>query len=211
MTARSGMADIIAQVRQLAAAGTADYTAAGQTYWSDDALQTILDRTRVEVWDEYVPYVQTVNSGGTTVYLDYRIPWTWLEATTGGTTVFYLRDSTGSRIGTADYTVDYANGYVTFGADQHGSVRYVTARSYDVYEAAAQVWEAKAGHVALKFDFEADGASFKASQERAAYMAMAKQMRSQSNSGGVKTGRLVRDDVNNMDYYEGPKATRVTF
>lgn len=211
MAARSGMADIITQVRQLAATGTADYTVGATTYWSDDALQTILDRTRVEIWDEPIPYVQTVNSGGTTVYLDYRIPWTWLESTTGGTSVFYLRDTTGARIGTANYMVDYAYGRVTFGADQHGSVRYVTARSYDVYEAAAQVWETKAGHVAMKFDFDADGASFKASQESKAYMAMAKQMRSMSNSGGMSTGRLVRDDVNNRDYFDGPRATRVTF
>lgn len=209
--ARTGMAEIITQVRQLAAAGSADYTAANVTYWSDDQLQTILDRTRVEIWDEQIPYVPTVDGGGTTVYTEYRVPWTWLEQTTGGTAIFYLRDTTGARIGTADYTIDYAYGRVTFGADQGGSVRYVTARSYDVYEAAAVVWETKAAHVALKFDFDADGASFKASQERQAYLDMARQMRSQSNSGGMSTSRLVRDDVNNVDWQTGVKATRVTF
>lgn len=213
--ARSGMADIITQVRQLAAVGTADYTVpatSGTTYWTDDQVQTILDRVRVEIWDEIIPYVPTVNSGGTTVYTDYRIPWTWLEQTTGGTEIFYLRDTTGARIGTADYTIDYAYGRVTFGADQAGSVRYVTARSYDVYEAAAMVWETKAAHVALKFDFTADGASFQASQERKAYLDMARQMRSQSNSGGISTARMVRDDVNNVDWPDyGVKATRITF
>lgn len=212
MAARSGMADIITQVRQLAAAGTADYAVAGATYWTDDQLQTILDLTRIEVWDEPIPYVSKRNSGGTIVYTDYRIPWTWLEQTTGGTTIFYLSDSTGARIGTANYTVDYAYGRVTFGADQAGSVRYVTARSYDVYEAAAVVWETKAAHVAQKFDFSADGASFKASQQRTAYLASAQQMRSQSKSGGISTVRLGRDDVNNVDWADsGVKATRVTF
>jgi len=206
------MADIISQVRQLAAAGTADYTVAGSTYWTDDQVQTILDRVRVEVWDEGVPYVPQINSGGTTVYTEYRLSHTWWEQTTGGTSIFYLRDSTGARIGTANYTVDYAYGRVTFGADQHGSARYVTGRSYDVYEAAARIWEAKAGHVADRFDFTADGASFKASQLTAQYMAMARQMRSQSNSGGVSTARLVRDDVNNADWPEPKVGTfRVTY
>jgi hypothetical protein len=212
MAARSGMADIISQVRQLASAGTADYAVAGSTYWSDDQLQTILDRVRLEVWEETVPYVPTLNSGGTTVYTDYRIPWTWLESTTGGTAIFYLSDSTGARIGTANYTVDYQYGRVTFGADQHGSARYVTARSYDVYEAAARVWEQKAGHVAEKFDFTADGASFKIGEQRKAYLDMARHMRSQSNSGGMKVSRLNRDDVNNEpDMYGAVKATKITF
>lgn len=212
MAARSGMADIISQVRQLAAAGSADYTAAGSTYWIDDQVQSILDRVRVEVWDEPIVYVPQVNSGGTTTYTEYRLGHTWLEQTTGGTSIFYLRDSTGARIGTANYTVDYAYGRVTFGADQHGSARYVTGRSYDVYEAAARVWEAKAGHVADRFDFTADGASFKASQLSAQYMSMARQMRRQSNNGGLSTSRLVRDDVNNAEWPEPTIGTfRVTY
>jgi hypothetical protein len=206
------MAEIISQVRQLAAAGTADYVVAGSTFWSDDQLQTILDRVRVEVWDEGVPYVPQINSGGTTEYTEYRLNRTWWEQTTGGTSIFYLRDSTGARLGTATYTVDYAYGRVTFGADQHGSVRYVTGRSYDVYEAAARIWEAKAGHVADRFDFTADGASFKASQLTSQYMSMARQMRNQSNSGGVSTTRLVRDDVNNAAWPEPTTGTfRVTY
>lgn len=211
MAARAGMASIITQVRQLASVGTADYSAAGTAFWSDDQLQTILDRVRVEVWDEPVAYVSQVNSGGTTIYTEYRMPWTWLEQTTGGTSIFYLRDGTGARIGTANYTVDYQYGRVTFSADQMGSARYVTARSYDVYEAAARVWEQKAGHVAMKYDFSADGASFKVSQERQSYLEMARQMRAQSNSGGLTHARLYRDDVNTIDWTESAKATRVTF
>lgn len=210
--ARSGMAEIISQVRQLAAAGTAENTIGTATYWTDDHLQTHLDRVRVEVWDEVVQPVPLVNSGGTTEYKEYRLPWTWLEQTTGGTAVFYLRDSTGARIGTANYTVDYQYGRVVFGADQRGSARYITARSYDVYEAAAKVWEAKAAHVAQQFDFTADGASFKNSQKVKQYMEMARLMRSQSNSGGISRARMNRDDVNNEEWPEPTvKATRVDF
>lgn len=212
MAARSGMADIITQVRQLAAAGTADYTIAGSTHWSDDHLQTVLDRVRVEVWREPVQPIPILNTGGTTEYKEYRLPWTWLEATTGGSAIFTLTNASGALIGTANYTVDYQYGRVTFGATQAGSARYVTARSYDVYEAAARVWEQKAGHVALKYDFSADGASFKASQERANYMAQAQAMRALSNSGGLTTGRMQRDDVTTVDWPGSlPKSFHVTY
>ncbi len=212
MAARSGMADIISQVRQLANTGTADYTVGSVSMWSDDQLQTILDRVRVEVWDEPVSVVPTVNSGGTTEYKEYRLPRAWWEQTTGGTAIFYLRDSSGARIGTANYTIDYQYGRVSFGADQAGSVRYVTGRSYDVYEAAARVWEQKAAHVADQFDFSADGASFKNSQRVAQYLSMARQMRSQSNSGGVSTARLGRNDVNESEWPESSvRSNRVDF
>ena len=211
MAARSGMSDLITQVRQLAAIGRDDYTIGVATYWSDDHVQDILDRTRVEIWDESAAKVPQVNSGGTTVYTEYRIPFQWLEQTTGGTAIFYLSDSTGARIGTADYSVDYASGRITFGANQAGSVRYVTARSYDVYEAAAMVWESKAAHVADRFDFDADGASFKASQMVAHYQRMAQQMRAQSVTGGVNVGQFRRGDVAIQTWDSGVRSTRVTF
>ena len=195
MSARTGMTNVIAAVRQLAACGTADYTVGGSTYWTDDQVQAELDRVRTEMWDERLTVVPTVNSGGTTVYLDYRSDYSHLETTTGGTAVFYLRDTTGARLGTADYTVDYASGRITFAADQAGSVRYLTGRSYDVYEAAARIWETKAAHVADRFDFTADGATFKASQLTQQYMSMARQMRAQSTTGGLRVGRLVRPDI----------------
>lgn len=193
--ARSGMANLITTVRQLAACGSADYTAAGSTWWTDDQIQAHLDRTRTEIWDELLGAVPSVNSGGTVTYLDYRLPYGNLEQTTGGTAIFYIRDGTGARLGTSTYTADYDNGRVTFGADQHGSARYVTARSYDVYEAAARIWESKAAHVAERYDFTADGASFSASQLRAQYLDMARAMRVQSSTGGVRVSRLVRPDI----------------
>jgi hypothetical protein len=195
--ARSGMEQIITQVRQLASAGASEYAAGGITYWSDDQLQVHLDRARTEIWREPIHYVPQINTGGTTVYLEYRTTYTWLEQTTGGSAIFYIADSTGALIGTASYTADYANGRITFGADQHGSARYLTARSYDVHEAAALVWESKAAHVADRFDFTADGASFQASKLMEHYTQMANKMRRQSGSGGITTGRLVRNDVAN--------------
>lgn len=193
--ARSGMADIITQVRQLASAGASDYSAGGITYWTDDQLQSHLDRVRAELWAEPLVAIARQTGPGTVVYTEFRTTWTWLESTTGGTAIYYVTDSTGAAIGTANYTPDYQYGRITFGADQAGSARYLTARSYDVYEAAARVWESKAAHVADRFDFSADGASFKASQLVEQYTKMAVAMRRESRSGGVTVGRLVRDDV----------------
>lgn len=209
--ARSGMADLITQVRQLATLGEADYSVGGATYWSDDQIEDTLDRVRVEIWDEPAAKVPQVNSGGTTVYTEYRVPFQWMEQTTGGTAIFYLRDATGARIGTADYTVDYTSGRITFGADQAGSARYVTARSYDVYEAAALIWEAKAAHVADRFDFTADGAQFRMSQLVAQYERMAQRMRAKATTGGVGVGRFQRNDVGLQTWDTGAKTTRVTF
>jgi hypothetical protein len=195
MAARAGMADLITQVRQLASCGSADYSASGSTFWTDDQLQAHLDRVRTEVWEESLTVVPLVNSGGTTTYTDYRMPYQWLEQTTGGTAVFIIQEPDGTRIGTASYSVDYTNGRVTFGADQAGSVRYVTARSYDVYEAAARVWESKAAHVADRFDFTADGASFRASQLVTQYNNMARMMRNQSTTGGLRVTKMERTDI----------------
>ena len=43
MALRTGMTNLVARVRALTGAGTAEYTAGSVTYWTDDHLQTILD------------------------------------------------------------------------------------------------------------------------------------------------------------------------
>ena len=68
-----------------------------------------------------------------------------------------------------------------------------------MYAAAADVWGQKAGHVADRFDFTADGASFKASQLVEQYNRMATQMRRSASfgaGGGISTVTMFRDDVN---------------
>lgn len=195
MAARSGMADLITTVRRLASAGTADYTVAGETYWSDDYVQDALDQARTELFDEPLHPVTEYDSGGTARYYEYRAPFGYFEQTTGGTAVWKLRDANYATLGTADYTVDYLTGHVTFAADQAGSVRYLTARSYDVYAAAAMIWESKAAHVADRYDFTADGASFKASQLVDQYAKQAQRMWSKSTTGGMTYHRIKRDDM----------------
>ena len=42
--ARAGMGTLIETLRGMTDAGTADYTIGATTYWSDDAVQMVLDR-----------------------------------------------------------------------------------------------------------------------------------------------------------------------
>lgn len=199
MAARSGMADLITRVRALTGAGTADYTAGGASFWTDDQLQDALDRCRLDVYDEAVPPLVTYDSGGTAEYKTYESQYDSFEATTGGTAIFYLRESGGARVGTALYTPDYERGVFEFAASvTGGSVLYLTGRSYDVYAAAADIWRQKAAHVADRFDFSADGASFKVSQLMAQYerQAQACERKSTFGNSGVTSVRMYRDDVN---------------
>jgi hypothetical protein len=191
------MAALITRVRSLTASGTADYTVGASTFWTDDQIEDALDRTRKDVIDERLAPLRETSSAGSAVYYTYQAQCRWLEETSGGTALLYLRTSTGTRVGTAEYTADTESGRFVFGADTGGSVLYLTARAYDVYAAAADVWRQKAAHVADRFDFTADGASFKASQMVAQYERQAANMERQATFGavGVHTVTMMRDDV----------------
>jgi len=196
--ARTTMADLLLRLRGLTQSGTADYAVSGTTYWTDDQLQDVLDRNRMDVIDERLQPHSETNSGGTVVYYLYQSGYRNLEATDGGTAVFYMRDSSGSRAGTANYAVDYNAGRVVFNVDTAGTVFYLTARTFDLNAAAAEVWDQKASSVAERFDFSADGASFKVSQLTENYRKQAAYYRSLASFGagvGMNSSTMYRDDV----------------
>lgn len=145
MTARTGLAAIISTLRGMTNAGTADYTIAGMNWWSDDQLQEVLDRNRVDIVRCEMVSTPNYDGAGEYVYKEYRLGWQNVES---GTAVFELQDSLGNAVGTANYSVDYIRGIVTFLVDQGGSVYYWTGRSYDLNGAAADVWRRKAAHAA---------------------------------------------------------------
>ena len=163
--ARTGMADIITELRGMTEAGTADYSISSTTYWSDNHLQDVLDLHRNDIVWEQLSMHPVYIAGGTLSYKDYRSAFGFLEATTGGTSILYLQDGTGATIGTANYTPDYRRGQFQFNADQGGSVYYLTGRSYDLYAAAADIWRKKAAHYApTSFNFSTDNHSVSRSQ-----------------------------------------------
>lgn len=155
MTARAGMTELIGRLRGMAQAGTADYTIGAVTWWTDDQLQDRLDFHRQDVYRAQM-HAQQVYNAGSVEYHDYYSGYTNLEATTGGTAVFYVEDAAGSAVGTALYTPDYNRGVVTFAADTGGSTYYLYGRSYDLNAAAADVWREKAGQYAMAVNFSTD-------------------------------------------------------
>lgn len=195
MSARPTMAELIQRVRLLANVEARSGTVGVSAYWSDEQVQAVLDRNRLDFTDDRLDMLREVNAGGTASWQTYIAHHTDLEPTSGGTAILYVRDSTGARVGTASYSADYPAGRFAFATNTAGTVYYVTGRSYDINGAAAEIWRAKAGQVADRFDFTADGASFKPSQLIAQYNHMADYYQARSTLQGVKTSTFVRDDV----------------
>lgn len=163
-TCRSGMIDIVSEVRALSAVGPADYTIAGNPYWTDAQIEAELDKHYEYIVCQPMEAVGTYGTTGTWKYYDYYVGASWLEQTDGGTATFYIQDSTGALISSSDYSVDYQNGIVTFDADTAGAVRNVTCYSYDVNAAAAEIWRKKAQYYFSAVDFSTDNHSIKREQ-----------------------------------------------
>ena len=190
--ARTGMQTLIDTVRGYANAAPDEWSVSTDTslveYWSDDEIQRVLDRNKVEYIHALMDAQPTYESG-TPVYKQYLLNATNIES---GTAVFKIEDTSGTVSG---YTVDYARGIVTFTADQSGKSFYWSGFAYDLDAAAADIWRMKASHVAGLVDFSTDGHSVKRSQQAQAYLNMAGYYQQRSASEGVTTAKIVRDDL----------------
>ena len=189
---RTGMQTLIDTVRGFANAAPDEWEVTSDssivTYWSDDEIQRVLDRHKVEHIHAPLEPV-TSYSGGSAVVLQYR---TGIANIEGGTAVFKVEDVAGT---VSDYTADYTRGIVTFSTDQSGKTFYWSGFGYDLYAAAADIWRMKASHVAGLVDFSTDGHSVKRSQQAQQYLNMSQYYQSRSASEGVQTSRIVRNDL----------------
>lgn len=190
MTVRSTMAELIVQVRALAAVASADTTIEGETYWSDQMVQDYLDRTQeVEYLREMEP-VPKYNAGSWEYYL-YRVPCAGQLART-----ITVRDNAGSAVGTALYSVNYEAKTVTFTSDQaSNTLKYADIEKYNVNEAAAQIWDAKAAMVAERYDFKIDNQDIKASQQYHNCIMQARKLRTLGGGGSRMTQWVRTDEV----------------
>ncbi len=173
--ARASMADLIVNLRSLTNAGANEYTVAGNPYWTDAQMQTVLDRHVYRVRHEDLTPHETAEAGGSTSYYDYQAAHRFFETTDAGTARFIVQDETGSAIGTAAYTVDYPRGLVTFGTTTAGMSRYLTGFSYDLNAAAADVWQQKAAHYVTAYDVSTDNHNLRRSQIISNCMTLAKE------------------------------------
>ena len=190
MTARTGMASVITTLRAWAEAGTAEYTLGSETYYTDDHLEDILDR-HSELVQRYPMTVLTdYNDNAVAIYLNYVFPGDHWEEATSGTAVWQVEDSTGKNIGTAQYTVNYNQGVITFSADTSGSALYLTGRRYDVKRAASEVWRRKAANVSSRVTWSSDNHRVESGQLYQHYLGMAVSYEKEATARFVRTRRV---------------------
>lgn len=186
--ARSGLANLITRLRELTATGYSDYTVNGAAYWTDDQLQVYLDRYRTE-WRYVRLNSQADYEAGDYTYTAYHFPmWaSHIEESDG----FRITQSDGTTIASANYSVNFEAGVVTFTTDQDNAERLADFRAYDLNRAAADIWEAKAAHVAERVDFRTDNHQLSASQYYDHCVKQATRLRS---IAGLGFSKFVRTD-----------------
>lgn len=198
--ARDGMRYLIHRLRALTNAGTADYSLAGVTYWSDGHLQDTLDRHSTWLTDYRLAWIEE-NISGTTNYLTAAIGYKNLENAESGSTRWQVRQTNGTAEGTANYSADYVNGRITWSSDQGGTAYMLTGYSYDVYGAAVDILQERLASVDLWYDFRADNQQFSRSQVRDGIEARMKMFAPMvgdnlpGKSGDVMTAEFVRTDL----------------
>lgn len=192
MAVRTGMADLITRVRQMCNIGTASYSGAGTTFYSDQQIQDHLDRHSTHL--NYIPLRSEpeYNSGGTLEYHDFYVSVGNLEAATSGSVYWQVYDQENIPVGTANYSTDYSRGLIRFTADTEGSAYYLRARTYDMNRAAAQIWREQAGFVAMNYDIQLDDQRLNRSQMHKHCMTMAAQF---DKLAGARVTRMVRGDL----------------
>ncbi len=192
-TARSGLVDLLSELRSLGNVGSNDFQVDGFPQFTDGRLEDILDLYRQDHYRALMTPIESYN-GGTVQYLDYYTGVGYLEKTTGGTSIFYLENAAGSVVGSALYSFDYQRGKATFSADTGGSTYYWYGRSYDLNRAAAEIWRRKASYYGGQFDFSTDNHSVKKSTVYKQCLQMADFYESRAGAANVVT--IYRSDVN---------------
>ena len=206
MTVRTGMQDLIEQVRVLTGAGTAEYTAGTVTYWTDTHIQDALDRHSCFVASSPLHWQPQTTTGGTLVYYNAQMDYKYIENAPGTVEAsrFIIRDSAGAAVGTANYTLDPNAGRVSFGTvNQGGTAYYWTGYSYDVCGAAAEVLQGRLANFNGYYDFSADNQTFNRSQMRANIRESISDLKACSGSnvigaisGDIRISQFTRVDLN---------------
>lgn len=192
MTTRDGLTNLIQRVREGANADTNEFTLGGGTYWTDEQLQTRLDRQRRDIYSEAMGPVPTYTNNEAQ-YLDYYWHCGNVEEAESGSAAWLLQDSNGSAIGTGSYSIDYDARRINFPTTTDGRVLMLTYRTFNINLAIAEVWDTKAANVSSRMDIRTDNHDLKRSQLEAAYTRKAKEFR-QKAGGQVK--QMIRSDMN---------------
>jgi len=186
--ARVTMADLIADVRDM----VGDTGGTAQVFTDAQVLRE-LDARRKDLTYHLMRPAPTLTTGGSLLYRDFYAGMGNLEATDGGTAIFYVQDGVGTTQGTAGWSTDYRRGCVTFTTDRAGTSYYLTARAYDTFGAAAALLRMWATRLAREYDFSTDGQSFSRSQQTRGLLQQAQEYERQSWSA-VTSVQMMRSD-----------------
>ena len=181
------MSDLISRIRTF----VNDPAGADQLF-DDQAIQDYLDRRRLHVRFAALRAEPTIKTGGVLEWHDYFADLGDWEAD------LQLTDRSYQSI-SAD-TSDLQVGYWTFTANQYPMV-YITGKTYDVYGTAADLLEAWAATLKLKFAFASNGQSYHPEQQQAGVMALAGQYRSRQRQ---QTALMTRDDISPVGPFAPP-------
>ena len=137
--ARTGMTNLIGELRTLAVAGTNDYSLGTTNYWTDDQLQTVLDRHQLTVVREELYPVEQYE-GGTLVYKEHRSQYGSYRPPAARR---YSRSRTCRATSARALVNGSYKGRAGIRCRTGGSACY--QRIIGIYRAAACVWRQKAG------------------------------------------------------------------
>jgi len=197
---RDGMKYIVSRLRQMGNADVHEMAIAGHVYWSDSDIQEVLDRYSSRLIEKELDFVPQYEDG-TVIYKILPTNIKDLEGPNSGATRWVLRDSTGVEIGTANYSYNDQTGIIEFNSDTGGTISpNLTAYTYDVYAAAADVWDWRIANFAMWYDFRSENQSMSRSQafKQAKIMRDAMLERKGSNiygDGDIRTSTITRSDV----------------
>jgi len=200
MAARTGMTNLITRLRAMTNAGTVDFSIAGTSYFDDDQLQDVLDANVTHIEKYPLEWLPDSVAGGSIEWHrckagNYRD----FEEWDSGTTRWVVRTGTGADSGTANYTPNYVDGMIRFTADQGGTIHYLTAKSYDLYSAAADVWLKRQSYYSDWVHVSSDDQSFNWQQAFDHAVTMENTMRSRAGQnkarGALRSSSFVRNDL----------------
>lgn len=168
MAVRTTMATLIATLRSLTSSTTSEF--------SDQTLQDILDRNKIEYRRVYLTPTPTYTAGGI-LYTIYDLPESvgeWFEAVVDDqlNAYFYLTGTNNIPVvfgsDAAEAVFDPNLRRITFNSDTGGVSYYLTAITYDMNGAAAEVWNIKCSNRMGLVDIKTDNHTLALSQEREA-------------------------------------------
>jgi len=193
MSLRPTITSVLAELRVLCDLTNITEASADFGHFSDEELQTTLDkRGREEIRDWQLEPIR-LRTGGVSATLTYSFPspgfYFWPE-------VYTVVDNLGTEA--TGYTVDYATGLVTFETDQGGKAYFARGNGFWLDRTAAYIWRQKAGLRVSHIQFKAGDHTLYEQQEYDHCLAMAKMF------GGNKVKFSLRRRV---DYASGLNST----